>query len=201
MRLFGKNFFQLPFRRARDIDELRKMLQGKSIALVGNAASFGGRSDWEGKYDIIIRMNRGYYELDAAGHKRIKKTDILLVSTKHDDSFLRDVPIVVRMSPRKRFRVPLGARRLLYLYPMSWWEELAREIGSAPSTGCMGIDLVTRLADPRQVSLLGFDFWKTPTSYTGENRPGPHDPQAEEIFARKRLPHAFAESGKAPSGL
>jgi hypothetical protein len=140
-------------------------------------------------------MNRGYYHSDGAGKKTIKKTDILLVSTKHDDAFLREVPIVVRMAPKKRHRVPLLTRPFMYFYPVRWWEELVEEIGSAPSTGCMGIDLLTRLVSPRQVSLFGFDFWKTPTSYTGESRPGPHDPKAEEAFARKRLPHAFTPSG------
>lgn len=187
--LFGDLFLSY-----RDIHDLSLKLQGRSIALVGNASSLTSDADVERRHDLIIRMNRGYYYLDEAGKKTIKKTDILFVSTKHDDAFLRDVAAVVRMAPKKLHRVPVLARPFMYFYPLSWWEELVGEIGSAPSTGCMAIDLVTRLVHPQQVSLFGFDFWRTPTFYTGENRPGPHDPKAEEAFARKRLPHAFAKS-------
>jgi hypothetical protein len=64
----------------------------------------------------------------------------------------------------------------------------------------MGIDLVSRLIGAGQTHLYGFDFWKTPTSYTGTSRPGPHDPEAEEMFARRRVPAAFADRPEsAPS--
>ena len=190
MRALFKNLF-LSY---RDIHDLGSRLQGRSIALVGNASSVTSEPP-EATHDIIIRMNRGYYQLDGAGRRTIKRTDILLVSTKHDEVFLRDVPVVVRMTPKKRHRVPVLSRPLIYFYPLTWWEELVKEIGSAPSTGCMGIDLLTRLVPARQVSLFGFDFWKTPTSYTGESRPGPHNPKTEEAFARRRLPHAFRKPG------
>ena len=197
MKVFGRLFAS---GRGRDLNELGIFLRGKSVALVGNAWSLRHEEDRINASEVVIRMNKGYYHLDDAGQKILRRTDMLLVSCAHEDAFLNDVSTVVRMTPKKRDRLEKWATKSMYFYPLPWWEELFNEIGSRPSTGCMGIDLVTRLAEPRQVSLWGFDFWKSPTFYTGENRPGPHNPRAEEEFARKRLPHAFPSTSSDEVG-
>jgi hypothetical protein len=42
----------------------------------------------------------------------------------------------------------------------------------------------TGVKDPGQISIFGFDFWGSPTTYTGKIKAAPHDPEAEENFVR-----------------
>jgi hypothetical protein len=131
----------------------------------------------------------------AKGTDRIgKRTDILLISRWdiHDTArILAEAPHVVWMSPNERDCLSRKQTQGLYFYPLEWWGALRDELGHRPSTGCSGIDLVSKLVGTGRIHLYGYDFWRTPTTYTGGIRPGPHNPQAEEQFARKRVPHAF----------
>jgi len=169
---------------------LGQNLEGKRIALVGNADSLLTRPHPEiDEYDVVIRINRGVYvanESDRIG----KRTDILLVSgfEQDIDTFLSSVREVVWMTPLKRNSLTADQVKLLYFYPKPWWQEVADEIGARPSTGCMGIDLVSRYLLEGELHLYGFDFWRSPTSYSGINRPGPHSPDGEEAYARRRVP-------------
>jgi hypothetical protein len=95
------------------------------------------------------------------------------------------------MSPKKRETLIDRQLRMMYFYPLGWWDELNRDLGQRPSTGCMGIDLFSRIVGTGEIHLYGFDFWRTPTSYTNEVRLGPHNPTAEESFALRRIPLAF----------
>src|SRR5262245_22992122 len=100
------NFLGIDFRvyLQRNVLDLQLILRGKSIALIGNASGFLHTKDIGKMYDVIIRMNKGYYYFDSAGNKIVRKTDILLVSCEHQDAFLKDVPVVIRMTPKKRDR-------------------------------------------------------------------------------------------------
>lgn len=176
------------------LDRLASAVRGKSVALVGNAQSLlNARTDIDA-HDVVVRMNRGFLvknRVNTIG----KRTDILLTSglikAKEFDLFLAEAPYVIWMSPNERETLSTSQLNRLYFYPLDWWDELTSELGHRPSTGCMGIDLFTRIVGRGAVHLYGFDFWRTPTSYSNRIRPGHHNPTAEEAFALRRIQAAF----------
>ena len=185
------------FSAARSLDELADVVRDKSIALVGNSTSLLTAPHNIDAHDVVIRMNRGIY-VARESNRLGKKTDVLLCSVikpemKH---LVREIRHVMWMSRERRhmlnseFSYYAG---LIYLYPIEWWEELYVEIGSRPSCGAMGIDLLSRFIGSGEIKLYGFDFWRSPTTYTGSVRTGPHCPAAEESFARRRVPNNFSE--------
>lgn len=167
----------------RDMAELRALVEGRSVALVGNASSLFEKHHPIDDHDIVIRMNRGPTTLDPRGTGGFR-TDILLISGFAEQEFIKTAEHVVYMTPKHRNKLPPDIRSRLYFYPTEWWSELESKIGARPSTGCMGIDLLSRLIGSGKIHLYGFDFWKTPTSYTGKIQLGPHNPSAEELYAR-----------------
>jgi hypothetical protein len=171
----------------RSLDVVEALLRGRSVALVGNAQSLFQKRRSIDDHDVVVRINRGPFVTDTE-RKAGSRTDILLISTfEGGKDYLAAAPHVVWMTPRFRDEIPRAKVRRLHFYPELWWEELSQSIGARPSTGCMGIDLISRLIGPGELYLYGFDFWRTPTSYNGINRPGPHSPEREEKFARSKV--------------
>lgn len=176
----------LPPPQPRDLTTLKGLIQGKSVALVGNATSLFRKFRDIDSHDIVVRINKGPYILDKEGRAG-RRTDVLLISGLLGETFLNAAPHVVWMTPKNRNRLGRREIRRMYFYPIEWWQELTAVVGARPSTGCMGIDLISRIIGEGEIFLYGFDFWRTPTVYTGKIKPGPHNPVAEEEFARSRV--------------
>ncbi|SFK97625.1 hypothetical protein SAMN04488004_105118 [Loktanella salsilacus] len=169
----------------KNLSALSEAMAGKSIALVGNASSFVETPKTLERHQFVIRMNKGAHIASEKGNLR---TDCLLISAFRGKKYLEAAPHVVWMTPKKRDELSVKEIAAMYFYPVPAWEELFAEIGDRPSTGCMGIDLISRRLRGGELWLYGFDFWQSPTTYTGVIRPGPHSPDAEERFARSRVP-------------
>lgn len=176
------------------LDVLESLVSGKKVALVGNAQSQLRTYADIDEHDVVVRMNRGFFvknDFDTIG----KRTDVLLTSglakPAEIDLFLAEVSYVIWMSPKKREALSNRHLGAMYFYPLDWWDELYAQLGHRPSTGCMGIDLFSRIVGGGEIQLYGFDFWGTPTSYTNKIQPGPHSPTAEREFAMRRIPNAF----------
>jgi hypothetical protein len=171
----------------RPLDTIESLLRGRSVALVGNAASLLQKHRNIDDHDVVVRINRGPFVPDP--EKRAgSRTDILLISTfEGGQDYLGAAPHVIWMTPRFRDEISRSRLRRLYFYPEPWWVELSQCVGARPSTGCMGIDLISKLIAPGELYLYGFDFWRTHTTYQGSNRPGPHNPAREEEFARSKV--------------
>jgi hypothetical protein len=67
-------------------------------------------------------------------------------------------------------------------------------IETLPTRGLLlfGASLLGKLvghcgAHRSQISVFGFDFWGSPTTYTGIIKAAPHDPVAEEEFVRSTV--------------
>ena len=168
---------------------LFEVLKDKKVALVGNAQSLleAPRPEID-DFDVVVRVNKG--PLVAKKIKNIgDKTHVNLISAFHG-SINKLLPMskhTVYMSPLKRELLSSEQKSALLFYPIEWWNELYDVIGSRPSTGCMGIDLISRFIGGGELHLFGFDFWRSATSYTGENRPGPHCPESEMSFALDKV--------------
>ena len=171
-----------------------------SVALVGNAtslrsSSFGPEID---SLDCVIRINQGaFVPLDSASIG--VRTDVLFMTLPGhawDKAWMysrgrRKASMVVAMSPKDRTFLGIDMATLIPSYPVEWHRELSETLGGRPSTGAMAVDLLRHtVSDIESVHLFGFDFWVTPTTYTGLSKPSPHNPAAEEEWVRQVLPSA-----------
>jgi Glycosyltransferase family 29 (sialyltransferase) len=185
MRLaFGREAWQrwIAERRSRrELQALLDSLDGKSIAIVGNATSllsyqYGSLID---EHEIVTRMNMGFPVDPAAQGTRF---DLWCFSSyratlQAPKGFV--APRSVWMSPKFRDRTDHGVG--CYFYPMSYWRKLHHRFGARPSVGAMTIDLVSR-SNPRQVTIIGFDFNRSKTFYEKRELASPHDFGAEERY-------------------
>lgn len=167
-------------RSRRALRALLASLDGKSVAIVGNAASLlahahGALIDG---HDVVVRMNMGFPVDPAAQGTRC---DLWCFSNyratlQAPDGFV--APRSVWMSPK--FRDWRGGIDCCF-YPIAWWRALRDRLGARPSVGAMTIDLVSR-AKPREVTVIGFDFNRSKTFYETRTLPSPHDFAAEERY-------------------
>lgn len=156
------------------------------IAIIGNSIKF-----IENNFDLseykICRLNFGYKK-NRVGRPEKFRTDIVAFSGFQFFSKEMFENEVICIGPKERELIPKEYKDKIKFYPLEWWEELHDIIGNRPSTGCMTIHYFHKLGE--DIKIYGFDFWKSATFYTGENRPGPHDPIAEEKFAIDTIGHS-----------
>ena len=176
-----------------DASEISRLIQCRSIAIVGNARSLVSSSSGQeiDSCDIVVRLNSAP---GCAPNSHGVKTTLLAVSTVVPKERLRQLEpdIVLWMTPRRWFQavrmrfsdVPVSC------FPKTWWRELsARLDGARPSTGMMTIDFLTRLGTFRELKLFGFDFFQSGSlSVRRSSAPIPHDfaRERELVFARMR---------------
>lgn len=169
-----------------------------TISLVGNASSL-----WEGTFgpqidqaECVIRINQGAF-IQLYPESTGVRTDALLMSLNGNSlekawmysRARRRARTVVAMTPRDRRFLGMDLATLIPTYPVEWHRELHELLGARPSTGAMAVDLLRRtVTSPEQISIFGFDFWGSPTTYTGKIQAAPHDPEAEENFVRGAVP-------------
>ena len=163
-----------------------------SVALVGNAVSLRNRDYGPAidAADCVIRINQGAF-VPLQAHSTGERTDVIFITLNGGAiskawmyaKCRRIAGTVVGMSPKKRtvFGTDLG--RVIPVYPPQWHQELHTRLGARPSTGAMAVDLLARTVDTvDNIDIYGFDFWGSPTTYTGIAQAAPHDPVAEENF-------------------
>lgn len=169
----------------------------QTISLVGNASSV-----WRGQFgeqidqaDCVIRINQGAF-IKLRPTSTGVRTDVLFMSLSGyswDKAWMYSrgrlrAKTVVAMTPKARTFLGIDLKHLIPVYPAQWHQELYDQLGARPSTGAMAVDLLRRTVDDvSQISVFGFDFWGSPTTYTGIIKAAPHDPVAEEEFVRSTV--------------
>lgn len=161
-------------------NQLLEELNGKSVALVGNARALS--SDHRGSeidaHDIVARINLAPTPSpDSHGIR----TDWLGLATRlHKDDRKRINPRRILWMSHKRKRLDYRSAHSpgFYLHALSDYRELATKIGAPPTTGAMMIDLFLR-AELTRLDLYGFDFFAS-RSLSGRRT-------AEQV------PHDFAQ--------
>ena len=170
-------------------DALMADVAGKTVAIVGNARALSkGQNGSEiDAADLVIRVNRAPRPSQVSHGL---KTDWLGLATSLSYGQARQIrpTRVLWMSPKTK-RMPYWVRRMhgYYLHPRSECANLGSQLGAAPTTGAMLIDLV-RQSDARAVNLHGFDFFAS-KSLTGSRSAAavPHDFGAEQQFVTELL--------------
>lgn len=178
-----------------NMEALRNRVEGKRVALVGNAASIFERSDGAeiDACDIVMRMNRGFVrDVRSQG----SRTDVLCISTALDWRDLRaafgDAAIVYGNKNRWVMTKLMWRNRYsLVYYPLDSWAKLsARLDGKVPSTGLMAIDLLRKHLKASEIRLYGFDWKQTKTYYSDKVELTGHAWDTE-----RRIVEEWAEDG------
>lgn len=177
----------------KKLEDLKDLIHDKDIALVGNAASLFESPRPIDSHELVVRINRGVF-LPPSRVEAGKRTDLLLVATDLGKvNYHEKSDLIVWMSPSDRDKISFSQAKKYFFYKEQWWRSLRSKVGSRPSTGCMGVDLLARLGAGR-LTLYGFDFWGTETFYNREIRPGPHSPDAERLYVLERLKQISPDS-------
>lgn len=166
---------------------LEAFLNNKNVAVIGNAQSLFDRQDGAliDAADVVIRINRGHISEPKSQGTR---TDVLALSADMNSALIEESfapELIVWMSHKsKNFEIS-GAGQLdkTAFYPRRYYREDRRLLrGKRPSTGFMVIRLLLQNANPKSVSLFGFDFGKTATFYNEPGYESPHDYAAEHAY-------------------
>ncbi len=150
------NRIRLMLKYHTNIKQFEKLINGRTVAVIGNAESifshaFGEEID---RHDIIIRMNRGVIKSPESQGSR---TDLWISSCSENlapEEFVmnhfflnNNIKYWIWMTP-KCANVPAYSESLmkrLLLYPFLNWYGLYRKLNShRPSTGAMLIDYICR---------------------------------------------------------
>ncbi len=168
--------------------KLIEYLNGKTIALVGNAQSILDKPRDIDKKDVVIRMNKGFPTLDNID-KIGNRTDVLALSMTLPEDFLNisDIKYMLYCTPKNREYASEHYKIPLVFYPKDDWNNLKEELHARPSTGCMVMDFITQYVDYLELHLYGFDFMDSPTWYTGNKHTGPHDYEEEQFYVNELM--------------
>lgn len=171
-----------------DIKVLKKILNGKSVAIVGNAKSlfdykFGKEID---SHDVVIRMNLGYRIINPESQGT--KTTILTVA----DTFKMD--LIEQEKPDfkilgficswlVKYRRPRINGRKYFIYPKKEHDNLELKMGARRPTSGAQMIWMTLLSGAKQIDVYGFDFFKTYNFYEERTHAVPHNFDTEEDWA------------------
>lgn len=175
-------------RPRNSLDDLRRLVNGRRVVVVGNASSIigQGRGKEIESYDVVARFNQGYPWVHPADLGT--RTDIYVSCG--------DVPIrfMDRLNPRwfmTSNERPNNAQFEPFTYPEEWKCELEAALdGERPTSGIRLLDLLSRETRPACVHLIGFDFLRTP-SWHGRLSEA-HSGLDEEGYVRRHLPYVKA---------
>ncbi len=141
-------------------DALHALLEGKTVAIVGNARSLETQKYGTGidAHDIVIRLNNAPI-IEAACHGG--RTDWMAVAKHISKQTLqaRNPDLLLWMpAHRKRLDWRMVNYSKFYLNSPERNDELKAKLGASSSVGCKTIDLVHR-TNAAKVTLYGFDFF------------------------------------------
>lgn len=154
------------------IENLRNVLDQKSVAVVGNAASLLQQHAGQAidGHDIVVRMNRG--KVVFPEHQGFR-TDILTLACSLDDDTLSSLnPKYIICTTRKRSSIGftvLNSHYPILFLPKRFYYGLKSQIGTKnPSTGLTTAYMVGSIFNPNSITLFGFDWMETKTFYKND---------------------------------
>jgi hypothetical protein len=176
---------------------LDELVAGKRVALVGNASSIVETATAEqiDGHDIVVRMNLGLPHLSYS--KTVGKRTDVWASAKYwpEVTAPADCELIVfmKLTPlgdmhwdKWRIDGSLGVPMIRWPHAL---EDACREfVGADPGTGIRLLWWLKTHAKPLQVSVFGFDCWKTPSAWSGRFNTPNHDPKLEQAALEKLLP-------------
>jgi len=159
------------------LEPLKKLLKGKTVAIVGNSENVltGNQGDEIDNHDIVIRFNKGFPKNNpkALGNR----TDILFLACTLNNDELRyfGAKYTVKRSNLCQNICSFDVQKV---------DRCSLCQGDAqPSTGFMAINFALT-ADCKRIDIYGFDFFKNPTYYNAPGYKTLHDGvrEAEKVI-------------------
>lgn len=164
---------------------MKSWFEGKSVALVGNAMSLFDLSYGSeiNSHDVVVRLNKAAMLLNNFDSKKThgNRTDIWIFWASNEYyKYFDKHPNILKMHAGHQYRNHNTIKMVDYIYPNELYEILKLKAGPRknPTTGFIAIDYILN-CDPKNLSVYGFDWKKTPTQ-TDPNR-----------IAEKRCPHNY----------
>jgi len=173
---------------------LHDLVDGKSVALVGNAVSLAsmGKADEIDAHEIVIRMNLGLPHI--IGKLSGRRTTIWAAAKRWvGNSWPPDCKALLFMK-----LTSLGDKHWSELqsdnppFPMIRWpldlEQQCHDfVGADPGTGIRLLWWLKKVATPATVNVYGMDCWSTPSNWSGKFETPNHKPDLERIAMSKLL--------------
>lgn len=160
-----------------EIKEIINFIQGKSVAIVGNAQSIFDKNNGAAidDHDVIIRFNKGYI---TKPESQGTKTDILIMAC--------EMPLDDKEKFKARYYVNRSKKTRSGDYTISnkTREWIKRETIAQPSSGFMSIKMCLE-AKAKQIDLYGFDFEETPTFYNPKGYVTKHNYSREKELIKQ----------------
>jgi hypothetical protein len=151
------------------LSKILNYLEGKSVAIVGNASSIFDKSNGKAidSHDVVIRFNKGFVTKPESQGTR---TDILIVACK--------LTLDQKASFKAKYCINRSNRTKVgeYTLPNSMRFRLKEIIGAQPSSGMLAIELCK---GAKSIDLYGFDGI-TPTYYNPEGYVTQHNYTKEQ---------------------
>ena len=172
LHICGKDKSLMNYQLYSEISDVKRYIKGKTVAIVGNAASIFDKQNGKDidNHDIIIRFNRGFVIRPEAQGTR---TDIIILAC--------ELNIDEKSSYKAYFSVNRSKNTMCGNLTIS--NEPRRRLrcllGKQPSSGFMAVDLC-RESEVKSIDLYGFDFEETPTFYNPDGYITQHDYSAEK---------------------
>jgi hypothetical protein len=164
-------------------EKLARLVDGKRVALVGNAQSLFGKNLGPeiDTHDVVIRLNRGFI-IDPV--QQGSRTDVIgtarPLSLEQIDTYS---PQLIYWLYWRRWRIPTWNEvtwNKTEVVPISAWRETNALLEGRPTSGFVMCNTLLKRTQPTELNLYGFDFYKTANFYREKAHSKVHKREAEE---------------------
>ena len=173
---------------------LHDIVDGKSVALVGNAVSLAsmGKADEIDAHAVVIRMNLGLPQI--VGKLAGRRTTVWTTGKYwHVPQPPTDCKLMLFMkltalgdrdwSQWSKTALPFPAVR----WPLDLEQQCHDFVGADPGTGIRLLWWLKKVATPATVNIYGMDCWATPSNWSGRFESKNHKPDLERLAIERLL--------------
>ena len=167
----------------QSLAEIQEFCKGKRMCILGNANSVLNKKKHIDSFDIVGRMNRG----KPQGKEKFigSRTDILFLSTHMKGKNIQGLfnpRFVVWMTACNRLASSWTLKNAIQNPPEDW-DALYDKLSINPTTGMMTLNFILKHIDFKNLTIYGFDFFRTKTWYnTGIDSGQKHSGKKEKVL-------------------
>lgn len=170
--------------------KLQALVNGKSVAVVGNASSLFGKNQGAeiDAHDVVIRLNRGFI-IDQT--QQGSRTDIVGTARPFSVEQIEQYdPQLVYWLFWRRWRIPTwndAIWNLTEVVPLDVWRASNRTMKKRPTSGFVMSHVLAQHTTAKDIAVYGFDFYQSGNFYRGDKISMAHDHDDErDAFLKMR---------------
>ena len=177
------------------MQQLADLVAGKTVALVGNAASLleQDKAQQIDDHDIVIRINLGL-PLKINPSKLGRKHDVWVTARYWGARTNPDVQLMVFMKLTvigdrdwEHFQGEKDRRPPMIRWPVDLADECIDYCGCDPGCGLRILWFLKKHCEPKAVDIYGMDCWETPSTWSSKFNTPNHNPSKEKEVIQKLL--------------